>query len=44
MKTWELLKELQEEREILEEWLNAFKEYKEQVQGGRKIRQEIEKN
>lgn len=29
MKTWELLKELQEEREILEEWLNAFKEYKE---------------
>ena len=29
MKTWELLKELQEEKEILEEWLNAFKEYKE---------------
>ena len=29
MKKWELLKELQEEREILEGWLNAFKEYKE---------------
>ena len=36
MKTWELLKELQEEKEILEEWLNAFKEYKEQVQGEEK--------
>ena len=31
MKKWEILKELQEEQEILNEWLKAFQEYREKV-------------
>lgn len=41
MKTWEILKEIQYEQELLKNWIEAFREHRETVEGAANNEQAI---